>query len=285
MSDETTPAPQCYRHPGRETYVRCQRCDRPICPDCMIAASVGFQCPECVQEGSKSVRQARTSYGGLIPSGFSVSIILVGLNLIVWLAIQVTGGTTSDLAERFALWPIAVAQDDEWWRLGTSVFTQIAFLHLFFNVINIWILGPQLEAAFGRARFLAIYLLAGLAGSVAVYLFASPFTATIGASGAVFGLLGAMLVMVVRTGQPPQGILLWIGISVVYSFVVSGISWQAHIGGLVGGALISAAFVWAPRGRRRQLIQWGAVVVMAIVLVALTIVRTADLSGPVVLGS
>jgi len=271
----------------------------------MVSASVGFQCPECVAEGKKTVREARTSYGGLVPSGWSVSIVLVAINVAVWLLIAVTGGNGSTVTDWIALLPssncnvpggfypglasdVCQANGGTWlpgvadgagWRLVTSIFTQVGFVHLFFNVFNIWVLGPQLEAAFGRLRFLAIYLMAGLSGSIAVYLFSEPHGMTIGASGAVFGLLGAILVMVVRTRQPPQGILFWIGLSLVYSFVVTGISWQAHIGGLIGGALIAAAFVWAPRGPRRAWYQWGAVAALFVVLVALTAIRTITLTS------
>ncbi|WP_300681696.1 rhomboid family intramembrane serine protease [Nocardioides sp.] len=272
----------------------------------MISASVGFQCPECFHEGKKSVREARTSYGGLIPTGLSVSIILVAINVAIWLLIQLTGGETSRITEWIGLMPngectvpggyypglteqvCASGPDTTWvpgvadgavWRLVTSIFTQVGFIHLFFNVFNIWVLGPQLEAAFGRARFLAIYLLAGLSGSIAVYWLGPVDGLTIGASGAVFGLLGALLVMAVRTRQPPQGILFWIGLSLVYSFVVTGISWQAHVGGLIGGALIAAAFVWIPRGPRRRTLQWGSVGAMLAVLVVLAVVRTLTLTA------
>ena len=270
----------------------------------MVSASVGFQCPECLAEGKKSVREARTSYGGLIPTGWSVSIVLVAINVAVWLMIQATGGETSKLVDWIGLLPasncnvpggyypglpqevcqtgggswIPGVADGAAWRLVTSIFTQVGFIHLFFNVFNIWVLGPQLEAAFGRVRFLAIYLMAGLSGSIAVMLFGPAHGMTIGASGAVFGLLGAVLVMTLRTRQPPQGIVLWIGLSVAYSFAVSGISWQAHIGGLIGGALIAAAFVWAPRGPRRGWFQWGAVAALGVVLAVLAVARTLTLT-------
>lgn len=270
----------------------------------MRSASVGFQCPECVAEGNATVRQARTSYGGLIPTGWSVSIVLVAINVVVWILIQATGGTTSVLTDWLGLLPDGLCQvsggyfpgvteqvcsldprttwvpgvaDGAIWRLATSIFTQVSFFHLFFNVFNIWVLGPQLEAAFGRARFLAIYLIAGFTGSVAVYWLSGTEENTIGASGAVFGLLGAVLVMVLRTKQPPQGMLIWIGLSVAYSFMVPGISWQAHLGGLAGGALIAAAFVWIPRGPRRQILQWTCVAAVALVLAVLALVRTLSL--------
>ncbi|MFT4265059.1 MAG: rhomboid family intramembrane serine protease [Nocardioides sp.] len=270
----------------------------------MNSASVGFQCPECVREGNKGVRQVRTSYGGLVPRGLSVALVLVGLNVVVWLVIQATGGDSSWVVEWLSLLPkgrcdveggyysgmsgascstvgdwIPGVADGAIWRMVTSVFTQVEPLHLFLNVLNIWILGPQLEAVFGRARFLAVYAVAGLAGSVTVLWLGPEYGDTIGASGAVFGLLGALLVVVLRSRQPPQGMLIWIVLSMGYSFAVPNISWQGHLGGLVGGFLVAAAFAWAPRGARRRLVQWGAVAAVVVVIALLTVVRIVDLSG------
>ncbi|UDY25426.1 rhomboid family intramembrane serine protease [Nocardioides sp. Kera G14] len=272
----------------------------------MVSASVGFQCPECVHEGNRSVRQARTTYGGLIPRGLSVSLVLVALNVAVWIAIQASGGDSSKIVDWFGLLPRGICTvpggyypglsdnacdvtggswvpgvaDGALWRMVTSVFTQVTPMHLFLNILNIWILGPQLEQAFGRARFLAIYALAGLAGSITILWLSEEYSNSIGASGAVFGLLGALLVMVLRTKQAPQGMLIWIVLSMGYSFLVPGISWQGHLGGLLGGFLVTAAFAWAPRGPRRHLLQWGSVAVFLVILAVLTAVRIHELAAP-----
>jgi membrane associated rhomboid family serine protease len=302
-TSEPAGVPTCYRHPGREAHIRCQRCERPICPDCMIAASVGFQCPECVKAGSRTQRPLRTTYGGLRPSapGF-VTTVLIGINAAVWLLFNLTGGSTSHLVERFALraqgrcdaqgggffpdasqavcgqvghWVPGVA-DGAVWQLLTSTFTHVAMLHLFFNMFSLYVLGPQLEHAFGRARFIALYLLSGLAGSALVYWTSSGFGDTLGASGAIFGLMGTVLVIVLRTRSQAQGLLLWVALSFAYSFIVPNISWQGHLGGFIGGLLISSAIVFAPRAHR-SLVQWGGVVLVAVLIVVAVVVRTLQL--------
>ncbi|WP_245750395.1 rhomboid family intramembrane serine protease [Nocardioides terrae] len=296
--------PTCYRHPGREAHIRCQRCERPICPDCMTSASVGFQCPECLKEGSRSQRPLRTTYGGLRPSapGF-VTMVLIAINAAVWLLINVTGASTSRLVDWFALrsdgrcdadrggffpnasegicsrigghWVPGVA-DGAVWQLLTSTFTHVAFLHLFFNCFSLYVLGPQLEHAFGRARFIALYLLSGLAGSALVYWTSDGPGDTLGASGAIFGLMAAVLVIVLRTRMQAQGLLLWVGLSFAYSFIVPNISWQGHLGGFIGGLLVSAAIVLAPRPRR-SLVQWGGMGLVAAAIVVAVVARTIQL--------
>lgn len=306
MSEAPSPdtgVPVCYRHPGRESHIRCQRCERPICPDCMREASVGFQCPDCVAEGARTQRSPRTSYGGLIPANAgATSLVLIGINVVVWLVIQATGGAASRLVDLLALRPngacasggalyeVSAAQcasvsglwlpgvvDGAFWQLGTTMFTQVGLTHLFFNVLNIYLLGPQLEAAFGRARYLALFLLSGLAGSAAVYWLSHEYSPTIGASGAVYGLLGAILVVVLRTRQPPQGMLLWIALGFGYSFLVPGISWQGHLGGFLGGLAVTGVLAFAPRANRVRF-QWIGLGLIAAVIVALLVVRTLQLA-------
>jgi membrane associated rhomboid family serine protease len=270
----------------------------------MTAASVGFQCPECVKAGRSEQRPLRTTYGGLRPSapGF-VTTVLIAINAAVWLLINLTGGSNSRIVEWAALraqgrcdadgggyfpnaneafcpgvgghWTTGVA-DGAVWEVLTSMFTHIAFLHLFFNCLSLYVLGPQLEQVFGRARFLALYLLSGLAGSALVYWTSNDAGDTLGASGAVFGLMAAVLVIVLRTRTAAQGLLLWVGLSFVYSFVVPNISWQGHLGGFIGGLLVTSVIVWAPR-TRRALVQWGGMSVVAAAIVAAVVVRSLTL--------
>lgn len=275
MSTETTP--YCYRHPERETHIRCQRCERPICPDCMNQAAVGFQCPACVQEGARSVRPTRTAYGGR-PSGDPAltSKILIGLNAAVWLLITVSGDRAGGWLDRLALYPVGrcvgpqplwTAGEEQcaafgyawvdgvasgaWWQLLTSMFTHQSLLHIGFNMLALWILGPQLEAAIGRLRFLALYFLSGLAGGVTVLYLTTPYIPTIGASGAVFGLMGALLVIAFKVRADYSQILFWIGLNVVITvFGGARISWQGHLGGLVGGVLIALVLAYSPRANR-----------------------------------
>jgi membrane associated rhomboid family serine protease len=266
--------PHCYRHPDRETYISCQRCGRPICPQCMNQASVGFQCPECVAAGRASAPRPRTAYGGPVRASQNlVTLSLIGLNVAVFLVLAVANRLVFDTG----LIVVGVAQG-EWWRLGTSMFVHTELLHLFFNMFALWIFGPQLEQLLGRLRFAALYLLSGLAGGVAVYWLAGTSTITYGASGAVFGLLGAALVVSVRRGYDVSWLIGLLAINLVFTFVAPNISWQGHLGGLIGGLVLGAALAWAPR-RHRTAVQLAAFVLVLAVCVLLILVRTAQLTG------
>jgi membrane associated rhomboid family serine protease len=274
-------APVCYRHPEREAHIRCQRCGRRICPDCMRPASVGFQCPECVREGAKTTRSGRTAYGGRRPGDASLtSKVLIGLNVLVWVLVLVTGGRSSRLVDYLALRPSSVYQGvdfaqfhsvagGEVWQLVTSMFTHVAPYHIGFNMLALWVLGPQLEMMVGRARFLAIYLVSGLAGSAAVMWLSLSYQATLGASGAIFGLMGALLVVTVKARGDVRGMATWIGINLVFTFVFPGISWQGHLGGFAGGLVLGAAIVYAPRQRRTRWQAAGVALVATVVAVAI----------------
>ena len=277
--------PVCYRHPDRETYVRCTRCERPICPDCMRSASVGFQCPECVAEGNRSVRTARTVFGGRVTSDTArVSMTLIGINVLVFLV----GFGVPDMVERFGNLALARSSDGteligvsqgEYYRLVTSAFLHAGLLHLMFNMFALAQIGPMLEQALGRVRFLALYFLSALGGSVAGYCLAEPFQPSVGASGAIFGLFGAYYVVVRRLGGETGSIVTLLVINLVITFSVRTIDWRAHLGGLVTGALLAAAFAYAPRGPRQAQLQAGAVVLVALALLVAVVQRTAALTG------
>jgi membrane associated rhomboid family serine protease len=232
------------------------------------------------------------------------SAVLIGLNAAVWLLITVTGGAASAWVSRLSLipasactrgelvypqaseaqcasfgtWVTGVA-DGAWWQLATSMFTHVDVIHIGFNMLALWALGPQLELALGRARFLALYLLSGLGGSLAVYWLAPTYTSTLGASGAVFGLMGALLVMALKVRGDVQSILVWIGINVAITLYGRGsISWQGHLGGFLGGLLLMSLFAFAPRGARRNLWQGAGVAAYVVVLLALLALRTAALA-------
>ncbi len=282
-------APVCYRHPDREAHIRCQRCDRRICPDCMRPASVGFQCPSCVAEGSKATRSGRTAYGGQVPRDPSLtSKVLIGINALVWLLITVTGGSSSRLVDVLALRPDAefrgvlypqfhsVVQGD-YWQLVTSMFAHVDLFHIGFNMFALYALGPGLEAAVGRARFLAVYFVSGLVGSAMVMWFSAPYSLTLGASGAIFGLLGAMLVMAVKVRGDVRSILTFVGINFALTFVVARISWQGHVGGFLAGLALGAAIVYAPR-RSRPLWQLGGIVAVTVVTLVAVVARIAVLA-------
>jgi membrane associated rhomboid family serine protease len=280
--------PTCYRHPERETGIRCTRCDRPICPDCMIDASVGFQCPDCVRGGSGTghppgASRPRTLAGGTVTADrHLLTKILLGINVAVFIAVHAWSGLLNDLL-LFGAWPLAPfsptegVAGGEWYRMVTAMFTHEAPWHLAFNMLSLWWLGGPLEAALGRARYLALYLISGLAGSALTYLIAAPTTGSLGASGAIFGLFGATAVLMRRLNQDMRPVLALLAINLIITFGWSNIAWQAHIGGLVAGAVIGYAMVHAPR-ERRALVQFGSCALMLLLVVGVTLLRTAQLT-------
>lgn len=287
---EHVPAVTCYRHPDRETGIRCTRCDRPICPDCMISASVGYQCPQCVRGGSGTghkpgANRPRTLAGGAVAGDtWLVTKILLGINLAVFVAVLAVGRPLTDELLLFgratteAYGPLEGVAEGQWYRLLTSAFAHQEFWHVGMNMLALWILGPQVEAALGRGRYLALYLLSAVGGSVLAYVVSDPQQASLGASGAIYGLFGAMAVLVRRLRYDMRPILILLAVNLIFTFTVASISWQAHVGGLVVGAVIAYAMVHAPR-ERRALVQWGACgAVLALELVAL-VARTAVLTG------
>ncbi len=252
-------APRCYRHTDRETWISCQRCGKPICPDCMRPASVGFHCPDCVAEAAKSVRQPRTAAGGLIPqTAGRVTMVLIGLNLVAFVIVRFAE-SQEFYAQSVMLGDsecysdvgcVRGVDDGAWWRLGTSVFLHSQFLHLLFNMYALWVFGPMLERYLGYARFLALYLTCGFAGSVAVLWLSDPTVPTLGASGAIFGLFGAALVLLRSRGLDTTALMVLLGINLVITFTIPDISWQGHLGGLAVGLGLGAMFAYAPRHRR-----------------------------------
>ena len=276
------PAMTCYRHPKREATIRCTRCDRPICTDCMNPAAVGFQCPDCVAEGRRTVRQARTIAGGR-PSGdpMRLTIALIAVFVVAFIAQQVApeltarfGGLVSNARVR----PTAGIAAGEYYRLVTPGLLHNGVFHLGLNCYALYFTGPRVETALGRVRFVAVYLLAEFGGGVLAYLLNGPGYSSVGASGAIFGLFGAMYVLAKRmridTG-PITGLLV---INLVIGFVFPRIGWEGHVGGLIVGAALTAAYAYAPKDRR-TLVQVGATVLVVAILVAATVIRTAMLTG------
>ncbi len=246
------PPPVCPRHPDRIAYVRCQRCGRPTCPECQRPAAVGIQCVDCVRDAARQSRPARTAFGGAVTGRTPVvTYTLIALCVLSYV-LQLT---VPDWTQRLAFAP--VLGESEPWRFLTAAFlhSQNQILHIVFNMVALWSVGPFLEAMLGRWRFLALYLLSAVGGSVMFLLLASPdslswYTWLVGASGAVFGLFGAVLVVLRRTGRSAGGIVGVLVVNAVLGFVLPGVAWQAHLGGLVVGAALGAAFAYAPRERR-----------------------------------
>lgn len=270
--------PVCYRHPDKETWIRCQRCEKPICPDCMRDASVGFQCPDCVKEGARSTRQGKAVYGGkrLTGNPMATTFALIAANLVGFFAIRSGGGRVLDA---LALLPqsstrgfqeVEGVSGGAYWQVLTSAFSHYDVLHLGFNMLALYFLGPMLEQVLGRLRFLAVYFVSAFTASAAVMLVSNPNSQTLGASGAIFGLMGALVVVAFKVKADLRQILFWLGLNLVFTFYNTGsISWQGHLGGLLGGALTAAIIVYAPR-KRREVIQWtGIVLVLVVALVVI----------------
>ncbi|AUA12579.1 MULTISPECIES: rhomboid family intramembrane serine protease [Streptomyces] len=287
----------CYRHPQRETGITCTRCERPICPECMISASVGFQCPECVSgrvsSGSgasaagppPSAARPRTLAGGTMTSDPRlVTKILLAINIAVWLAVLSAGDrlvNDLDLVGR-AYDPgtvqIVGVAEGQWWRLVTSVFLHQQLMHIAFNMLSLWWIGGPLEAALGRARFIVLYALSGLGGSALSYLLAAQNQPSLGASGAIFGLLGATAVLMRRLNYDMRPVIALLALNLLFTFTWSGIAWQAHVGGLVAGTVVAYGMVHAPRDKR-ALVQRGTCALVLLAIVAMVWIRTVQLTG------
>lgn len=250
----------------------------------MIDAAVGFQCPECVREGNAGVRQARTTFGGRIGGNQGiVTKVLIGINVVAFFVQQASNSFTTrfELIGAFPPPPstafLGVA-DGQYYRLITAAFLHASVLHIALNMFALYLFGPTLEEALGRGRFVALYLASALGGSAASYAFNAPSQGSLGASGAIFGLLGAFFIVNRRLGRDNSGLLVLVAINLAIAFVPhSNIDWRDHVGGLVTGALVSLALVYAPR-ERRTVVQVAGIVVVLLAVAALVAWRTAALT-------
>lgn len=247
----------------------------------MREATVGQHCVECVRAGTRAVPKARTHFGGQLRPGAPVlTYILIAVNVVAF----IFQAASVQLEHHLTLWPPAVA-DGELYRLATSAFLHYGLTHLLFNMWALYVLGPPLEMWLGRLRFGALYALSALGGSVLVYLLSPLNSATAGASGAIFGLFGATFVVSKRLNLNLGWVTGIIVINLIFTLVVplissASISWQGHLGGLVTGAVIAVAYVYAPRDRR-NLIQAGATVAAVVLFTVLVWWRTSFLLAEV----
>jgi membrane associated rhomboid family serine protease len=275
----------CYRHPDRQTRVSCPECGRGLCPDCMVFTPVGIKCAEHAGVATGSARVARSARRfGAEGTGATLTKILIGVNVAVFMWQVAAGGSLQQPYGRpfqeGALNGFLVA-DGEWWRIVTAMFLHGSVIHLGLNMLFLWWIGSPVEMALGRARFALIYFVSGLAGSAGA-LILDPQAFTVGASGALYGLLGAALVFERQRhyvlGGSALGIIV---LNLALSFTVSGISIGGHIGGLVGGALCGLALsrlgtTHAIYGRPGVLGIAG-VVAVGVASVALAVWSVADL--------
>lgn len=270
--------PACYRHPERETWIACARCGRPICAECMTAAPVGYQCPECVREGART-RQVRTVFGGRVSRDGAVTMSIIGTCVALYLLVGVLGMAGGLI--RWGMQPIAIAFGDQWFRLVSSIFLHSGLLHIGFNMYVLFLLGPPLERVLGHGRFLALFLVSGLGGSVASYAFSPVRTLSVGASGAIFGLMAAWIVVSRRMNADASQVIVLLLINVGLGFVLPGIDWRAHLGGAVTGALVAAALTTGqgPDGRAKLSRQVVAITGIVALLVVVAVWRTTQLQG------
>ena len=271
------PAAVCVRHPDRDTGLSCTHCGRPACPECLRDASVGAQCVDCVRQGRRGTRRG-TTVAGAEPGGRPVVVpTLIALNVavFVWTVVQARSIGSNDDSRLFGEWALVpgLVGDGEWWRLLTSGFLHIGPIHLLFNMMALWILGRDMEAVLGRGRFLALYMVSLLGGAAAVMLFYAPDESVAGASGAVFGLMGGLAVVLKRLRVPAGQVIGLIGVNVAISVLIPGISLIGHLGGLVVGAAATAALVYAPANRnqsRVQAVALGALTLLVLAVIAVT---------------
>jgi membrane associated rhomboid family serine protease len=272
---------RCYRHPDRETYVSCTECGRGICPDCMVFGPVGIRCLDHAKSAAaapthrakQTFRQARYRSTSVdVPATFA----LIGMNVLVYLITVVQGAGVNapggEIFERGALVGIFVA-DGDWYRLVSAMFLHASILHLAFNMFALWWLGSIVERALGTSRFLLVYFVSGLAGSAGALLLSPPTAVTVGASGAIFGIMGALLILEWQeTGSLAGPAMTLIVLNLALSLTIPNISIGGHLGGLIGG--IAATFVLtSTRHARTALLGPALVALIGIASVAVAYVR------------
>ena len=272
-TDHDTP-PVCPRHPDRVAYVRCQRCDRPACPQCQVPSAVGVHCVDCARRNASSRRGVSSLLGG---RAITDALVTKGL-IIACVTIYLVQMALPSLGAQFAFVP-AVASSQPW-RFMTTAFLHASLMHLAFNMWALWVLGSALEPILGRWRFAALCALSALGGSTMIYWLASPtapaswLTSTVGASGAVFGLFAALFIIQRRFGRDTRAIVGLLVLNLAISFIGANISWQGHLGGLVTGAIVAALYAWAPRNKRTVYGVCGTVGI-TIALIGVICLRTA----------
>ena len=280
--------PTCYRHPDRETWVSCVRCGRHACPDCLRSAAVGQQCVECVRGAGRTSRAAKTVFGGRPSRTAVVTWTLMGVNVLLYLIELAHTSLASDwwmlgYAQNYPGGPAQGVAAGQWYRLISSAFLPgigtLGILDIAFNMWALYIVGPGLEQVLGRVRFLAVYLLSAVGGSVLYYYLVPADQPALGASGAIFGLFGAWFVVSRRLHLDSRGIVMLIAINLALSFFYrSTIAWQDHVGGLITGALVTAAYVYAPRKNQQAAIQVAATVAVAVLLAVAVVIRNGQLN-------
>lgn len=269
---EQAALPGCWWHPNRPTGLSCSRCGRPACPDCLREAPVGFQCTDCVHAGGQEQRRQhrgyqeagfgqRTVFGARLSQSVLVTQVILAVNVLVFLftvfqAQSLNDNDAADVFQRGSLYVTATLGHDEWWRVLTNGFLHYGAIHIAVNMFSLWMMGRALEQVCGRGRYLALYFISMLGASAAVLIFDQSGPPTVGASGALFGLMGAYAVLVLKLRLNPTGLIITLALNAFITFGISGISIWAHVGGLVTGALVTVALLYAPQAGQAR---WQAV--------------------------
>jgi membrane associated rhomboid family serine protease len=249
----TSNSSKCTNHPDRMASSICAHCDRPICTDCMQHAPVGWQCPDCIAAGAKQTKVIRpfapgaANRTGVVGSTNPTPVVL-SLVAICVVAFLASGFGKTSVINRLGMWPDGVHYLHQYYRLFTSLFLHLDVLHIAFNMISLLIVGPAVEVMLGKGRFLTLFLLAGLGGNVLSYLIAPENQVSAGASGAIFGVFGAYVVLARIRRQPMGPVVALIVINLVIGFT-GNVEWQAHVGGLITGSVLALAYHYASLAR------------------------------------
>jgi membrane associated rhomboid family serine protease len=280
----------CYRHPDRQSYILCQRCGKTVCPECSVQAAVGVHCVDCAREARAGgqytrrpalVRAARSMSRSSGNPIVTYAIIAVTVFVFVLQLVPALGVTSAlQFAGAYVQPDAGYAVGLQPWRLLTyalvhtpfSITSPFSILHILFNMYSLYIFGRILEPMVGHLRFLALYLIAAIGGAIAVDLLNDPGAGVIGASGAIFGLMAAFFIIARRLGGNTSQLVVLVVLNLAIGFLVPGISWQAHIGGLVAGALVGLIYI-ETRQRQRQPVQILLTAGVFVALVAVGIIR------------
>ena len=254
------PNTRCYEHPDRLAGAICRSCDRPICTICMVQAPVGWHCHQCVRRNARKSPVIRYQPGRTgVPTWrqYPVTVVIIAVCVVLFVASQASPSLFVDPnvspQALSGVWDAGLnVQSGEWYRLFTSIFFHLNVEHIGLNMLSLWVLGRLVEPALGTWRYLALFIVSGLGGSVISYLITNPLSAGVGASGAIFGLFGAYFVLARRASLNTSGIIALISINLIFGFVVPGIGWQAHVGGLITGLAVAAGFGLSHRRPKQQ---------------------------------
>lgn len=266
----------CYRHPNRQSYVVCQRCGRTICPECQTQGAVGVVCPECMREQRATAPRTRPEFVRRMTGRGAplVTYVIIGICVVVFIAQFLTGGPNGFITQALQ-WAGVYGYPGQFepWRMFTSIIGHLSILHIALNMYTLWIFGIILEPMLGRWRYLALFVLSGWAGSLGVLFIADPLQAAVGASGAIFGMVAALLVIQRHLGGNITQLLVLVGINLVIGFIPAfGIAWQAHLGGLIGGAVVGVIFT-RTRALSRRSLQISLLAALAAVFAVLSCVH------------